>query len=801
MSEPLRAWLDRTLPEALAERARPLTVRPVPGDGPVVAWVRVTLRAHQSPVLAVAAALARSLDRELLVYYGLGERYPWANDRLHTYALQAARDMVEGLAARGVPVAAHVECPGHRQPTLQHLGALASLLVVDELPVPPWTGLTARVADRARGPTIAVDASTVVPMRLLPREERAFAFRERHAPLARVRLSDLPDDLDARPYTGPLPFEPVDLRQVDLSDLVAAAEIDHTIAPVPHTPGGERAAWARWRAFRDGPLRMYAARRNDALEPQGASRLSAALHFGCIPAWQVAREALQRGAAKYADELLTWRELAWVWCHHTPDPHGARALPAWARAAFARHAGDPRRVLPERALWRGETGDALWDAAQAHLLRHGELHNNVRMTWGKAFAGWTRDLDEAVALALDFNHRLALDGRDPASYGGVLWSFGLFDRPHDHDLPITGAVRARPTAHHATRLDVDRYAAHTRRPALDHPPKVIIIGAGLAGCAAARTLTDHGVPVMLIDRGRGPGGRASSRRADALSPPPAPATGAAGGPPGPDRLQAPTTAPRPHLDHGAPRLDGVRGPLRRQLELLATAAVVREDDGAWLPVGPMSAVCRTLAEGVPLRAGATVSAIERIDNGVRVHLSGETLDADVVIVATAAPQAAPLLAATAPGLAAKAASATTSPAWVVLGFGASPPPRAAFGPPVRRVQHSPAGWVIEAEPAWAAAHLDDPPEPVRDALCAAAGLPTEGAVAHRWRFARSEPVDVGDGVEGPIAVCGDWTRGGDAGGALGSGFDLAGRLLARFAAAAPPAVDPPRPSRQPSLFG
>ena len=34
-------------------------------------------------------------------------------------------------------------------------------------------------------------------------------------------------------------------------------------------------------------------------------------------------------------------------------------------------------------------------------------------------------LDTLIAL----NHRYALDGSDPNSYGGLLWSLGLFDRP------------------------------------------------------------------------------------------------------------------------------------------------------------------------------------------------------------------------------------------------------------------------------------------------------------------------------------------------------------------------------------
>lgn len=51
----------------------------------------------------------------------------------------------------------------------------------------------------------------------------------------------------------------------------------------------------------------------------------------------------------------------------------------------------------------------------------GELHNNVRMTWGKALLPWTKDPAAAYEAALHLNHRFALDGCDPCSYGGVGW--------------------------------------------------------------------------------------------------------------------------------------------------------------------------------------------------------------------------------------------------------------------------------------------------------------------------------------------------------------------------------------------
>lgn len=136
------------------------------------------------------------------------------------------------------------------------------------------------------------------------------------------------------------------------------------------------------------------------------------------------------------------------------------ALPGWAAATLTAHAGDPRpQGLKSLAqLEAGTTGDAWWDAAQHQLVTTGELHNNVRMTWGKALLQWSGSPQAALGRLLHLNHRYALDGCDPASYGGVLWCFGQFDGPRQAgDTPVTGSLRLRPTAGQAKRLPPEQY--------------------------------------------------------------------------------------------------------------------------------------------------------------------------------------------------------------------------------------------------------------------------------------------------------------------------------------------------------
>ena len=52
------------------------------------------------------------------------------------------------------------------------------------------------------------------------------------------------------------------------------------------------------------------------------------------------------------------------------------------------------------------------------------------------------------------------------------------------------------------------------QPRFDSPRKVAIVGAGISGLFAARTLVDHGLDVTVFEKSRGIGGRMSTRRTE-----------------------------------------------------------------------------------------------------------------------------------------------------------------------------------------------------------------------------------------------------------------------------------------------
>ncbi|GAB4197507.1 MAG: NAD(P)-binding protein [Sandaracinaceae bacterium] len=819
-------------PDALRWRTRVL-VDAAPGTGLVLYWMRVAVRGHDNPALDAAITAANALGTRVLVYHAVSERYPYASDRHHTFILEGARDVARELRERGIAYALHVERPGARGPHLRALAEHAALVVTEDAPVPPLSGWTQRLAAHLahrRVPFLAVDASCIVPMPLVARRyDRAYAFRTATRRIASGVLARAWRDVAPAHPPAPcaLPFEPVDAESLDdraIARLVAACAIDHAVGPVRTVRGGSIAGYARWRAFRERGLSRYAERRNDAAI-DGTSRLSPWLHYGHVSPFRIAREAASHPKSastdKFLDELLVWREAAWHFAAHTPELETIEALPSWARETLAAHADDPRVPMSMERLERGDTGDPLWDLAQRSLVVHGELHNNVRMTWGKAILGWTRTPEDARRALVALNHRYALDGRDPASYGGLYWCLGLFDRPFDPEQPVLGTVRPRPTSEHARRLDLDAYAARVSRPARS-VGRVAVVGAGVAGLACARTLRDHGVEVVVFDKGRAPGGRLAGHRA-------------------PD-LEADLGASyftvrdaRFRRFVASWREDGVVAPWYGRVRALPREGGDPIDTPPlerFVGMPGMNAIARHLARDVVVRASHRVDMIERVDGrfalaGV-VGAPGTTLGAspgprddagaepltsfghfDVVLVCLPSDQAHPLLRDVSPSLADVVAQIRCEPclalAFVPEGDAMRDLPfdglflgREGDGESeaslfwLARESSKPGRsardcWVLHAGPTWSRAHLRDTRERIEAEMLAdlasRLALPRickTTSVLRRWAFARAPTSHDGEVLfddEARIGAGGDWSAGGRVEGAFLSGVALAGRVL------------------------
>jgi len=293
--------------------------------------------------------------------------------------------------------------------------------------------------------------------------------------------------------------------------------------------------------------------------------------------------------------------------------------------------------------------------------------------------------------------------------------------------------------------------------------RIGIVGAGMAGLACATRLVEAGHAVTLFDKGRGAGGRMSTRRVE-------------------------TPLGEVAFDHGAQYFT-VRDPgFAAQVAHWQVAGLVAPwpaaGADAWVGVPGMNAPLAAMARQVDVRFGSHVMGILRqvgqwwiaLDDGARHG------PFDALIVAVPAEQAAALLGLHDLAMASGAVAARSQPCWTAMMAFDQPLPSAA---PIIQAQDAlqwaarnsakpgrGAGetWVVQASPAWSVRHLEDAAADVAQALAAAlltavvpggAGPRPTYLAAHRWRYARVPRSDrtCAWNAALQLGACGDWLLG------------------------------------------
>ena len=82
----------------------------------------------------------------------------------------------------------------------------------------------------------------------------------------------------------------------------------------------------------------------------------------------------------------------------------------------------------------------------------------MRMYWGKKILEWSSSPESAFRNILAINNTYFLDGRDPNSYAGVAWIFGMHDRAWPQ-RPIYGKVRCMMASGLERKCDIRGYVS------------------------------------------------------------------------------------------------------------------------------------------------------------------------------------------------------------------------------------------------------------------------------------------------------------------------------------------------------
>jgi len=324
---------------------------------------------------------------------------------------------------------------------------------------------------------------------------------------------------------------------------------------------------------------------------------------------------------------------------------------------------------------------------------------------------------------------------------------------------------------------------------MENAREIIVIGAGLGGLAAAAELRRRGHDVLVIDKGRGVGGRMSTRRVGRL-----------------------------RMDHGAqyftirdPRIEAALTPLKAAGELFEWSRGFPEwRDGAihTRPEGHSRFACRSgmsslpkfLSQDLDLALGDAVTTVKREGALWSLELTGGArLLARTLLVNTPPGQLLPLVQEfLGEHHRTKLEALQMDPTWAVFGevdrdpelrgvaleFHQHPIFRFIARDHTRRMPGQPPSLVIHCHERWSQAHLDSTPDEVAHEVSSALQSLfqvkfTESPQVHRWRFA-TPAGSFGDAcLWDPhlrLGACGDWCLGGRVEGALLSGQALADRI-------------------------
>ncbi|MCA9065158.1 MAG: deoxyribodipyrimidine photolyase [Planctomycetaceae bacterium] len=464
----------------------------------VLYWMTAYRRLGWNFSLQRAVEHCRQLKRPLVILEALRCDYPWASDRLHSFVLQGMRDnRVAAAKYSGVALHTYVEPQhGHGKGLVNELARHACVLVTDDFPCFFLPRMVERTAEKLPMCVESVDSNGLLPMRVATQEfTTAHSFRRfLHRNLAES-LTQLPES-DPLNGLNPLGLSAPALPATVLQRWPAATEamltgtvaqlsdlpIDHSVGPGVQQ-GGTQAARKRLSEFLHSSLDQYGTERNHP-DTDASSRLSGWLHFGHLSAHEVfhrlvARESwtpdrlgdarkcqgsregwwgMSGAAESFLDELITWRELGFNFCHRRSDYDQYDSLPEWAQQTLEQHRQDPRPALyTQEILAAAETHDPLWNAAQRELMQTGRMHNYLRMLWGKKILQWTRTPQDALQIMIELNNRFAVDGRNPNSYSGIFWVLGRYDRAWGPERPVFGKIRYMTSESTQRKLKLTRY--------------------------------------------------------------------------------------------------------------------------------------------------------------------------------------------------------------------------------------------------------------------------------------------------------------------------------------------------------
>lgn len=409
-------------------------------SGKILYWMNRDMRFQDNWALLRASELAKQYDVELVVCYNLDPEFLGGTVRQLDFKINALKELHTDFEkyniAFAVLVDSDIECVIDFIKK-QKIG----YVVTDFAPLriqKKWLDI---IIKKVHAPIEVVDTHNIVPVWEASdkKEFAAYTIRTKINKKLKEFLTDFPKVTKQKERKTPF-------QKINFDVILKKAQVNQDVKPITWCKPGEKSAHKVLKKFIQNRDMYSKERNNPVIDAQ--SNLSPYLHYGMIAPQRVALEVqksvIQFDSKKdFLEEVIIRRELADNFCYYEKNYDNPKGFHEFFQKEHERIKKMPREYVYTRAQFeRAQTHDDLWNACQTQMIKTGKMHGYLRMYWAKMIFAWSKNVDEAMKIAIYLNDKYELDGRDPNGYTGIAWCIGgVHDRPWFITNKVFGKLR------------------------------------------------------------------------------------------------------------------------------------------------------------------------------------------------------------------------------------------------------------------------------------------------------------------------------------------------------------------------
>ncbi|MBZ4643512.1 MAG: Deoxyribodipyrimidine photo-lyase [Deferribacteraceae bacterium] len=417
----------------------------------ILYWMQGAFRCNYNHSLEFSIYLSNLYNLPLIVLVILNLDYPEANYRSFKFFLEGLNDISNTLKNRKISL--HLR-KGRFESVLSEYKTNIHTLVTDKSYLPNLKNIKIDIFKKLNLNSYEVDTNLVVPVEIASSKMEYGGYTIR--PKIKRLYENYISDFSMNDYKNAYVEQIIDFDINDTDSLLKSVEY---VSPI-NIKGGEKNAENTLEYFIQTGFKRYALQRNDPCS-NVESNLSPFLHFGHISPIKVLKTLPHDDFENYEaflEQIVIRRELAHNFTFYSDTTNNlSKYLPKWAKDTLFDHKQDEKKYLYKlKDFEQANTHDIYWNAAQKELLKTGKIHNYMRMYWGKKIIEWSNDYKEAYNIMAYLNNKYAIDGRDPNSYAGIMWCFGMHDRPFI-ERDIFGKIRYMSENGLKRKFDIEKY--------------------------------------------------------------------------------------------------------------------------------------------------------------------------------------------------------------------------------------------------------------------------------------------------------------------------------------------------------